>query len=189
MNSTSTDRHRHDGLVARSDVLIVVIDLQEKLMPAISGADRIVDNVRRLLAFSEIAGLPVIATEQEKLGATLGTLAGCIPNFRPVPKITFNCFATDDFCAQVAESGKKTLVLAGVEAHICVAQTALVALRDFRVHVIHDAIGSRVTENRDIAAARMRASGATITSTEMFIYEILEKAATDEFKATLPLVK
>jgi nicotinamidase-related amidase len=84
---------------------------------------------------------------------------------------------------------RKTLILAGVEAHICVAQTALHALPSFKVHVLADAIGSRTIENRDLAIERMRQAGATITSTEMFIYEILQRAGTDNFRAALQLVK
>lgn len=158
-------------------------------MPVISGKDHVTENVRRLLAFANIVGLPVIATEQEKLGPTLGALAESIPGFKPVPKITFNCFETEGFRDRVEATGRKTLILTGVEAHICVAQTVLSALGGFRVQVIWDAIGSRAPENRDVAIARMRAGGAAITSTEMFIYEILERAGTEEFKAVLPLVK
>lgn len=191
VNSDNTEKHRDSQLITRSDALLIVIDVQEKLMPVISGKDHVTENVRRLLAFANIVGLPVIATEQEKLGPTLGTLAESIPALKPVPKITFNCFGTEGFRDRVEATGRKTLILTGVEAHICVAQTALYALTlgDFRVQVIQDAIGSRTLENRDVAIARMRANGAAITSTEMFIYEILERAGTEEFKAVLPLVK
>lgn len=176
-------------MITRSDALLIVIDVQEKLMPVISGKDHVTENVRRLLAFADIVGLPVIVTEQEKLGPTLGALRESIPGFEPVPKITFNCFGTEGFRDRVEATGRKTLILTGVEAHICVAQTALHALRDFRVQIIQDAISSRTPENRDMAIARMRACGAAITSTEMFIYEILERAGTEEFKTVLPLVK
>jgi nicotinamidase-related amidase len=189
MNSTNIDKYQLDELVSRSDALLVIIDLQEKLMPVISGRDQVTENARRLLAFANIVGLPVIATEQEKLGPTLDTLARAIPDFKPVPKITFDCFGTEGFRDRVLATGRKTLILTGVEAHICVAQTALHALRDFRVQVIQDAVGSRTPENRDVAIGRMRAAGATVTSTEMFIYEILQRAGTDEFKVVLPLVK
>jgi nicotinamidase-related amidase len=89
----------------------------------------------------------------------------------------------------VKKIGKKILVLTGVEAHICVAQTALHALSSYDVQVISDAVSSRTADNRSIALLRMRDAGATITSTEMFIYEILQKAGTDEFRAVLPFVK
>lgn len=158
-------------------------------MPVISGRDQVAENVGRLLAFAGIVGMPIIATEQEKLGPTLDNLSRLVPDFKPIQKITFNCFGNDDFRSRVEATGRKTLVLTGVEAHICVAQTALYGLQDFRIQIIQDAIGSRTVNNRDVAVARMRANGATITSTEMFIYEILERAGTDEFKAVLPLVK
>jgi len=189
VNLDNTDTYRYGQLITRSDALLVLIDLQEKLMPVISGKDHITENVRRLLAFANIVGLPVIATEQQKLGPTLGVLSESIRDFKPLPKITFNCFGTESFRDRVDATSRKTLVLTGVEAHICVAQTALHALGDFRVQVIQDAIGSRTPENRDVAIERMRAGGAAITSTEMFIYEILERAGTEEFKAVLPLVK
>lgn len=189
MNSNNADKFSHDELITRSDAVLIVIDLQEKLMPVIAGRDQVTENVRRLLAFANIVGLPVIATEQEKLGPTLGTLAASIADFEPVPKVTFNCFGTDSFRNRLHATGRKTLILTGVEAHICVAQTALYALRDFRVQVVQDAVGSRTPQNRDIAIERLRANGAAITSTEMFIYEILERAGTEEFKAVLPLVK
>jgi nicotinamidase-related amidase len=189
VNSNGQENNQLGHRMARADTLLVVIDVQEKLVPAIAGGDQVVENVRRLLTFAKIVGLPVIATEQDKLGSTLDKIALCIPDCTPIPKVTFNCFSADEFRSQVYATGRRTLIFTGIEAHICVAQTALYALSDFRVQVVQDAIGSRIMENRDIAIARMRAEGATITSTEMFIYEILERAGTDEFKAVLPLVK
>lgn len=189
MNLSGVSQTGRNHLTTRSDALLVVIDVQEKLIPAISGGDRVAENVKRLLSFSAIVGLPFIVTEQEKLGTTLAKVAECIPDCKAIPKVTFNCFGTDEFSRQVYATGRKTLILTGVEAHICVAQTALYALRDFNVQVVQDAIGSRTVENRDIAIGRMGTHGAAITSTEMVIYEILERAGTDEFKAVLPLVK
>jgi len=103
--------------------------------------------------------------------------------------VAFNCFLSEQFAAAIRESGRKTLILIGVEAHICVAQTALHAAPQLNVHVVRDAISSRTTDNWNIAVERMRSGGVTITSTEMIIYELLERAGTDEFKSTLTLVK
>jgi len=88
-------------------------------------------------------------------------------------KITFNCFLTDEFMAAVNRSGRKSLILTGIEAHICVAQTALYAESRFNVHVVRDAISSRTIDNWNTAVERMRMNGVTITSTEMVIYELL----------------
>ena len=134
-------------------------------------------------------GYSLVVTEQEKLGGTVSEVKGELPAERAIQKVHFNCFFCEDFAERVKKTKKKTLVLAGVEAHICVAQTALHALSSYDVQVISDAVSSRTADNRSIALLRMRDAGATITSTEMFIYEILQKAGTDEFRAVLPLVR
>ncbi|OPY62196.1 MAG: Isochorismatase family protein [Syntrophorhabdaceae bacterium PtaU1.Bin034] len=175
--------------ITREDTLLVIIDVQERLLPAISGSGKIIENTNRLLALSRVLGLPVIFSEQEKLGATIPQIKEQAPHFDAVSKVTFNCFLNDDFADKVRETERRTLVMSGVEAHICVAQTALWAHPHFRVQVVGDAIGSRSPDNHHIAIERMRMSGVTITSTEMVIYELLRKAGTEEFKAILPYIK
>lgn len=177
------------NLIVKEDSVLVVIDVQEKLMPVIANGEKVTDNVVRLLKFSQIIGLPVILTEQENLGATLPEIRDLIPDTRPIPKLVFNCFRSDEFEKAVQETGRNTLILTGVETHICVAQTALHALPQFTVHVVSDATSSRTVENCNIGLERMRQSGAVITSTEMLIFELLQRAGTDEFRTTLPLVK
>lgn len=177
------------GLITRDDSILAVIDVQEKLMPVIARRERVIDNVVRLLKFSRIIGLPVIMTEQEKLGATLSGIKEVIPDVRPIRKLVFDCFSSDEFAGEVDRRGRNTLLLTGVETHICVAQTALHALPRFRVHVVSDATSSRTPDNWNVGLERMRQAGAVITSTEMLIFELLQEANTDEFRATLPLVK
>ncbi len=177
------------GLISRGDSVLLVIDVQEKLMPVMFEKERVVENVVRLVKFANIIGLPVVVTEQEKLGATLPEVReelGCV---RPIHKVCFNCFLCTDFADEIERLGRKTLIVSGAEAHICVAQTAIFAAPRFRVHAVSDAVSSRTLENRAVSLTRMQQSGVSITSTEMFIYEILEKAGTDEFKAALKLVK
>jgi isochorismate hydrolase len=176
-------------LISREDSVLVVIDVQERLMPVISRKDRVIDNVVRLLQFSQIIGLPVILTEQEKLGDTLPRIMEAGADLRPIRKLDFDCFACREFVETTRGLDRKTLILAGVEAHICVAQTALHAVPDFTVHVVSDATSSRTEENWRVALERMRQTGVVVTSTEMVIYELLQRAGTDEFRATLPLVK
>lgn len=176
-------------LITREESLIVIIDVQERLMPAVINREKMIENTRRLLALSRVLNLPVIYTEQEKLGPTVAEVKAEMPGAAAVPKLSFNCFFTDQFSARVHESKRKTLIIGGVEAHICVAQTALWAHPRFRVHVVRDAISSRTADNLAVAVDRMRAGGVTITSTEMVIYELLQRAGTEEFKAILPLIK
>lgn len=178
-----------NGFLLRDDCILVIIDIQDKLMPAIAEKEKVVSNAVRLAQFCHITGIPVVITEQEKLGDTVAVLKNEVPDIEPFKKIHFNCFSCDDFDAEIRKTGRKTLILAGVEAHICVTQTALHAIPFFGVQVVSDATSSRLMDNHKVALDRMRSAGATITSTEMFIYEILQKAGTDEFKKVLPLVK
>lgn len=180
---------KHDRLTRREDCVLVVIDAQEKLLPVIHDQDAVVANIAKLAKFAGIAGLPVVVTEQMKLGATVADVALANLEAPALSKISFDCFGCDDFAARIKDLKRKTLVLCGVEAHICVFQTALTALEDFRVQVVSDAVGSRAPHNWLVALERLRQAGCVITSTEMFIYEILRQAGTEEFKATLPLVK
>ena len=188
MSMDQEDLARH-LFATREDSALIMINVQERLVPAMSGPEKLVGNCKRLVALAKVMDLPVIFTEQEKLGPTVHELTEGLPDYRPVAKTTFNCFACTPFAARVRETGRHTLILAGIEAHICVSQTALWAQPRFRVHVVSDAVSSRSLDNHSVALARMRAAGLTVTSTEMVIYEVLEKAGTDEFKAMLPLIK
>jgi nicotinamidase-related amidase len=179
----------NQGLVAKEDCVLIVIDVQDRLMPAISGKEALLQNALRLLKFSQLLDIPVVITEQEKLGSTLSEVTSEAESINVIEKVHFNCFMSGEFEHTIQKLERKTLILLGVEAHICVSQTALYALQSFKVHIIADAIGSRTIANRDIAIERMRQAGAIITSTEMFIYEALQRAGTDKFKAALQLVK
>jgi nicotinamidase-related amidase len=178
-----------DSLIDPGDCALVIIDVQEKLMPVIANKEKVLENVLRLARFSKILGIPVVITEQDRLGPTLVEVQKELSYVEPAKKVHFNCFHCEPFRDAVAKTGKGTIVLAGVEAHICVAQTALYGLTDFAVHVVGDAVSSRTVENLNAAVERIRQAGAVISSTEMFIYEVLRKAGTDAFKAALQLVK
>jgi nicotinamidase-related amidase len=177
-------------LLDRQDCLLVVVDAQEKLMPVIQEHQKVTDNILRLVKFAGIAGLPVVFTEQEKLGPTLAEVRQAAARAPAVTKISFDCFGCSEFVDQLQAAGRNTLLLCGIESHICVCQTALSArARGHQVHVVSDAAGSRAQPNWVIALERMRAAGVVLSSTEMLIYEVLGRAGTDEFRATLPLVK
>jgi len=185
----SRNNTSHGNLISSEDSILVVIDVQERLMPVISSKDGVIDNVVRLLKFSQIVGLPVILTEQEKLGDTLPQILEAGPDIQPIRKLDFDCFGCQGFLQEVHGIGRNTLIVTGVETHICVAQTALHAVADHTVHMVSDATSSRKEENWKVALERMRQAGVVVTSTEMVIYELLQRAGTDEFRATLPLVK
>ena len=178
-----------ESLISRENCALVIIDVQQKLVPVIAEADQVIKNIVKLIRFSKIIGLPVILTEQQKLGETVAEIREEIPGLRSISKITFSCFGAKEFGEHISQLNKNTLVIAGIEAHICVAQTALHAMSDYTVHVVSDATSSRSVHNREIALERMRDNGITITSTEMLIYELLTRARSPEFKETLRLIK
>jgi isochorismate hydrolase len=176
-------------LLRGDDALLVVIDMQERLLPVIAEKERLIENVLKLIKFASIIGLPIILTEQQNLGETTPEIRAELKGIEPITKLEFDCFKSLAFAEHIGRLNRRTLIIAGIEAHICVAQTALHALTDHAVHVVSDAISSRSPHNRKVALDRMGRDGVTITSTEMVIYELLEKAGTDQFREALKLVK
>lgn len=173
---------------------LVVIDIQEKLLPPIFQKEQLVRNSQLLIRAAGILKIPaLISTQYAKgLGATVPEVASLLPAVKPIDKTQFSCFASDVFCnlLQRLPGQRSTLLLCGMESHICVAQTALAALRDgYMVHVASDAISSRTEWNWKIGLDRMRAAGAVISSTEMMIYELMRSSTSAAFKELLPHLK
>ena len=133
--------------------------------------------------------MPVVLTEQKKLGATIGEIKTELPGLAPIEKNEFSACKNSRFIKKIHELSRTNIILAGIETHICIVQTALELVHEFNVHVIYDASSSRSEENMDIALQRLSQSGVVVSSTEMVIYELLEKAGTSEFKKTLDLIK
>ena len=185
----NTGAQAGSGLISRDDTVLVIIDMQERLFPVMAEKEKLLENLMRLVRFSKVLELPVVVTEQEKLGSTLPEIKEELKEVRPMGKVDFNCFGCEDFTKTLAGLEKKTLLLTGIEAHICVAQTALHAVSSYTVHVVSDAIASRSPQNHRVAVERMMQRGVTVTSTEMAIYEVLERAGTDIFREVLRLVK
>ncbi|MFO8088847.1 MAG: isochorismatase family protein [Desulfatiglandaceae bacterium] len=182
----STGNH---GLIRRQDCMLLIIDVQQRLSPSIYNFGPICENIVKLSRFADIIGLPVVLTEQINLGETVQEVTGALGDVSALKKIEFNCFGSKDIAGRLWASGRKTLLIAGIETHICVAQTAISGLGRFDVQVVADATSSRNPLDRDLAFERMKGLGVALTSTEMLIYELLEKAGTDEFKEALRLVK
>jgi isochorismate hydrolase len=190
MEDMEHDLRRPPALLTPEQCLLVIIDMQQKLVPVMDDQERLVANVSRLARFARIMNLPVVVSEQKNLGPTIEEVASVLPHATtPVEKITFDCFACGPFQEKLWEQQKPVLIFAGIESHICVAQTALSALVGHEVHVISDAVASRYLPNREVALRRLEQAGAVISSTEMFMYELLGQAGTEEFRAVLPLVK
>ena len=176
-------------LLSTDDALLVIIDMQERLLPVIAGKEKVVDNALKLVKFSRIVGLPILLTEQQNLGETTSELREELEDIEPIVKWEFDCFESHVFTDRLEQVKRNTIIIAGIEAHICVAQTALHALSHYKVQVVSDAVSSRSARNWEVALQRMRQAGVIVTSTEMAIYELLGRAGTDEFREALKLVK
>lgn len=183
---------KNQELLSKEGAALVIIDIQEKLFPHMAEKDRIAQNVAKLLKFAEIMKIPIVLTEQypKGLGRTIPEVKRLIPNIHPIEKVDFNCLGSEEFKACLGRLEAKTLIITGIESHICATQTAIDGLnKGYNVYVVSDAVSSRSLADKAIAIERMRQSGVTIVSTEMLIYELLARAGTAEFKETLKLVK
>jgi len=183
---------RGDPLLTRDGTVLVVIDVQEKLFVKVEEKERIADNICRLIRFADILRMPIVVTEQypKGLGPTIPEIRELTSTIKPIEKVEFSCLASSAFRERLDEIHARNLVLTGIEAHICVAQTAIEALANgYGAYVVSDAVSSRRREDKTVAIERMRLQGVVIVTSEMLMYEILRKAGTPEFKKTLELVK
>src|SRR5438874_2916560 len=170
---------------------LLVIDIQEKLLPPIFQKEQLVRNAQILIRLAGILKIPSVMTTQyaKGLGGTIQDIASLLPGSQPIDKMAFSCFGSDEFCSLLKRlpGNRNTLLLCGMESHICVTQTALGALRDgYIVHVASDAVSSRTEWNWKVGLERMRAAGVVISSTEMMLYELLRSSGTPAFKELLP---
>lgn len=173
---------------------LIVIDIQEKLLPPIFQKEQLVRNAQLLIRAAGILKIPAMVSTQyaKGLGQTVPEISSLLSGTDPVDKTLFSCFGSDAFCSALKRlpGQRTTLLLCGMESHICVAQTALAALREgYLVHVASDAVSSRTEWNWKIGLERMRAAGAIISSTEMMIYEMMRASSSAAFKELLPCLK
>jgi nicotinamidase-related amidase len=183
---------RSEKLLSRDHSVLVIVDVQDVFLRPIKVKDFIVENLQLLVQVAKQLEVPVIATTQnaEKLGALTPKLAELIGDTPVVDKPCFSCLGSEPFAQQLQATGRSQIVLAGVEAHICVMQTALDMLKaGYIVHVPYDAVASRLKRDWKYALLRLSSSGAVVSTVESVIYEWLYEAGTDSFRAVLPLLK
>ena len=175
---------------------LLVIDVQEKLLPPIFQKEQLVRNTQLLIRAAGILKIPALVSTQyaKGLGGTVPEVASLLAGTEAgvIDKTLFSCFGSELFCSALKRlpGRRNTLLLCGMESHICVMQTALGALREgYLVHVASDAVSSRTEWNWKIGLERMRAAGAVISSTEMMIYELMRSSSSAAFKELLPHLK
>jgi Isochorismatase family len=189
----AVDERRHPALLEREEAGLILVDVQEAFRPVIDRFDEVIANCGLLAEGFGVLGRPVLVSEQypKGLGHTVPELAERLPEgARVIEKVRFSACGVGGFEDAVAEAGARTWVVAGIETHVCVNQTAHDLLeRGFGVQVAADAVSSRTPRNRDLGLAKMTAAGAGTTSAEMALFEMLERAGSDEFKQISRLVR
>ncbi|UCD30654.1 MAG: hydrolase [Planctomycetota bacterium] len=170
---------------------LMVVDVQEKLIPAIHQSDACVEMMCRMIEAAKVLGVPMIVTEQypRGIGPTIDAIRKAVGDIEAIEKVRFSgCI--ESVIDQLREVARPYIVIVGVETHVCVQQTVLDLLRlGYTPYVCADAVGSRRPFDRDIALERMRQAGAVITTTESVTFELLGQAATDTFRKVLKIVK
>jgi len=187
------------GVLHRDTTALVVIDIQDRLAAAMAHRERVIASTALLLSVAAIVGLPVVVTRQypkglgdhaDEVSAALQRAADAGVEISQVDKVSFDCFAEPGFAEAIKGLGRRQLLLAGMETHICVCQTALAGVRaDFETHVAADACCSREDDNHASALLRLGNAGAVVTTSESAAYELVGAAGTPEFKALLAAVK
>ncbi|WP_018981563.1 isochorismatase family protein [Salinimonas chungwhensis] len=171
---------------------LVVVDIQGRLAECVDQSDAFVASCEKLICAARALDLPVIWLEQipEKLGPTHPSIRELLQPLQPITKYTFNAFDTPAFCDAVASSGLSDWLVCGTEAHVCVFQTALSLFQHgYNIQVPEDCIASRTFANKARAIARLQASGVTITSLEMCLFELIKDCRHPKFQTILKLIK
>lgn len=175
-------------LCKREDSVVLVIDIQERLLPAMVDADSLLERTGTLLQCAQLLDVPILATEQypKGLGPTVQSVASHLEG--TVEKTVFSAFSP--LQEQLDALGRRTLVIVGMEAHVCVLQTAMDAMdAGYSTHIVSDAVASRSDANKALALARCRQSGSIITCVESVAFEWLETASAEPFRAVSRLLR
>jgi nicotinamidase-related amidase len=183
---------KHPFFMEKEDALLAVVDVQEKLFAVMDQQEKMVKNIGTLIRTAQRLRLPIVVTEQypQGLGPTIPALRQLLGEEHPFAKLVFSCWRAEPFWVRLTELGKKTIILTGMEAHICILQTALDLLQaGFSVHVPVDAVCSRKKENWKVAIEQLQMAGAVITCAETVAFELLREAGTEDFKALSKLFR
>ncbi len=171
---------------------LVVIDFQERLFPVMHAKEKLLQNVVKLVKGARVLEVPVILTEQypKGLGPTIPEIKALLADIKPVEKVSFSCCDNEAFGEALAALKRPQVLVCGIEAHICVYQTAMALARQgYEVQVVSDGVSSREPENKAVALQKLTAAGILPTSTEMALFELLRVARGDKFKQVSSIVR
>ncbi|UXI04218.1 hydrolase [Photobacterium sp. TY1-4] len=175
-----------------NDTTLVIVDVQGKLAQLMDERDSLFRNLETLVKGAKVLELPIVWVEQlpDKLGPTIPQIADHLQQHAPIAKNSFSCYKSPEFVSALAATGRKSVIVVGIEAHICVYQTVRELLdAGYHVEVVADAVSSRQANNRQIALNKMQQAGAGLTCTEMVLFELQAIAEGEQFKEILSLIK
>lgn len=179
-------------MLKRDDMCLLVIDFQEKLLPKMIHGEEVLARAVKLARFACALDLPILWTEQypKGIGPTVSLMQEALSGLTPIEKMSFGCFGERVFSDRITALNRRQILITGIEAHVCVLQTALAGCdAGYEIYVACDAVSSRSALDCEIGLARMRHAGISIVTAEMAMFEILGVAGTDEFKKVLPILK
>ncbi|EGA66681.1 hydrolase [Vibrio brasiliensis] len=179
-------------MLDRTNTGLVIVDVQGKLASLVHDSDTLIANCAKLTQGAQLLGLPIVWLEQnpEKLGPTVDSVRQLLKDVTPISKFTFNGCGEPEFVEAVRQANVENFLLCGIEAHICVYQTALaLAQRDYDVHLVTDCISSRLEQNKQLSVRKLLNKGIDITCLEMCLYELVKDCRSDEFRSILKLIK
>ena len=179
--------------IVAEDTLGLIIDFQERLVPVIHQNDEVIHNAQILIQGLNILEIPMIVTQQytKGIGMTVPPIIEAVGGkFQYQEKLTFSCADDENILRKIEESGKKNIIICGIEAHICVLQTVVDLLgKNYHVILVEDCIGSRKENDKSVGVQRAMAEGAVLTTYESILFELTRKAKTDTFKQISKLIK
>lgn len=176
----------------RDNTALLIVDIQDRLANIMKMRDEVIRNCLHLIEISKMLNIPIVVTEQysKGLGPTVNEIKGAIPACQPIEKLTFSCCEEPNFLNEIKRLDKKTIILTGMETHICILQTCIGLLKEgFYVHLVRDAVCSRTKENWEAGVQFMRDAGAVVTCTETVLFQLLKIAGTEEFKTISKRIK
>ncbi len=177
-------------MIRRERSVLCVIDMQGSLFRVMNDNEALLANTLTLINGARVLGIPIITTEQVKLGETLREIADHLPEGEIIVKETFSCLEHPRFNELLGRLQPSQVILAGIEAHICVYQTAIgLKEADYEVYVAGDCVSSRRASNKEIALCRMAHEGIRLTTAEMVLFELLKTAADPQARDIFRIVK
>ncbi len=179
-------------MLEKENTVLVVIDVQGRLATLMQNHERLFENVNRMIKAAEVLDIPIVWTEQipDKLGATVPEIKKNLESVELLTKSSFSCCGGPGFNERLKKLGRNQVLITGIETHVCVYQTCIDLLKgSYEVHLVKDAVSSRIDSNYHLGVERIKDAGATMTSVEMCLFEMLKVAEGDRFKEIIKIVK